>query len=159
MSALNRQGAIQKWARFALKCGLALTDAKLWETIGGQLRDRVDDVTDEVRQRYEDTSGRVVRARDAYQGRGNWVTPAASFVGGVGLGVGLALLLAPASGEETRSAIRDKVVDLKSRVRDMGSDLKSRVRDVGSDLKDRAQENAEDLYRSVRSSSTSTGTD
>lgn len=114
MRGLNRQ--TQKWARFALKCGLLLTDAKLWESIGEQMRDRVDDVGEEVRRRYDETAGRIHRAHDALHGRPDWVTPAASFIGGIGLGVGLGILLAPASGEETRSALRDKVIDLKNRV-------------------------------------------
>jgi gas vesicle protein len=140
MSGFNRQSAIQKWARLALKCGLVLTDAKLWESIGGQLRDRVDDVSSEMKRRYADTTDRLERAQDAFQGRRNWAAPAASFLGGVGLGVGLGLLLAPASGQETRSALRDKVVNLKNRVDEMGP---------GSTP-----------YRSaIRSSSTGTGDD
>jgi len=122
MRGLNRPGVIQKWGRMALKCGLLLTDAKLWESLGGQLRDQADDATDGIRERYEDTADRLTRARDAYQGRRDWVTPAVSFVGGVGLGAGIALLLAPSSGAETRSAIREKVVDLKNRAQDAATE-------------------------------------
>lgn len=156
MRGFRRQNAVQKWARFALRCGLLLTDAKLWQSIGSQLSDRVDGVSDEVRRRYEDvsdvvrdryedTGDRLGRAHDALYGHHHWVSPAASFVGGVGLGVGLGLLLAPASGEETRSALRHKVVDLKNRVEE-------RVHEIGG---------SEGMpYRSgVRSSSTGTGDD
>lgn len=133
MRGFRRQSTIQNWGRLALKCGLLLTDAGLWKSIGSQLRDRADDVGDVVRSkyddvsdvmrdRYEDTADRFGRAQDALQGRRNWVAPAASFIGGVGLGVGLGLLLAPASGDETRSALRDKVVDLKNRAQDAVSD-------------------------------------
>jgi gas vesicle protein len=39
-------------------------------------------------------------------------------VAGVGVGVGLAMLYAPASGEEIRSQIGDKVQDIGDRVRE-----------------------------------------
>jgi hypothetical protein len=39
-------------------------------------------------------------------------------VGDVGLGIGVGILLAPASGEETRSSIAEKVQDVGERVRD-----------------------------------------
>jgi len=115
MSEVKQKRAIEKWARFAVKCGLVLTDAKLWESIRGQLKNRVSDVSKEVKQRYDDTTDRLERAEDAYQGRRNWAAPVASFLGGVGLGVGVGLLLAPASGEQTRSRFRGKVVALKKR--------------------------------------------
>lgn len=121
MSEPNRQDAIQKWARFALKCGLLLTDVKLWESLRGQLRDRVDDVSNEVRRRYADTNDRLDRAHDAFHGRRSWA-PAASFLGGVGVGVGIGLLLAPASGQQTRTVFRDKVVGLKNRAGEMAAD-------------------------------------
>lgn len=121
MPGLNREGFIQKWGRFGLKCGLLFTDAKLWDSIRRQLRDRIDDAGSEMRRRYAETSDRLDRAQNAYQG-GNWAGQAASFLGGVGIGVGLGLLLAPASGQRTRTAIRDKVVELKNRVRDKGTE-------------------------------------
>ncbi len=116
MRGFNRQSSIQKWARFALKFGLLVTDAKLWSSISDQLRDRVDDVGDEMKRRYEDATDRLQDAHSALRGRNHWVTPTVNFLGGVGIGVGLGMLLAPASGEETRSALRDKVVDLKNRM-------------------------------------------
>ena len=42
----------------------------------------------------------------------------ASLLIGIGIGVGLGMLLAPASGEETRSNIADKVQDFGGKVRD-----------------------------------------
>jgi gas vesicle protein len=116
-----RENNAKKWARFALKAGLLLTDAKLWESVGEKLRDRASDVSDEARQRYEDTSDRLSDARDALSGRRDWVTPTVNFLGGVGIGVALGMLFAPVSGEEARSALRHKVVDIKDRVSDMAS--------------------------------------
>jgi gas vesicle protein len=40
-----------------------------------------------------------------------------TFLGGVGVGVGAALLFSPASGEEIRGQIGDKVQDIGDRVR------------------------------------------
>jgi hypothetical protein len=123
MPELNRQGMLQKWTRLALRCGLLFTDIKLWQAIRGQLRDRADDMGNEVRRRYADTSGRLDRAQNAYEGGPNWAA-AAGFLGGIGVGVGVGMLLAPASGQETRTAIRNKVVELKKRVSDKESSLK-----------------------------------
>jgi gas vesicle protein len=116
-----RENNAKKWARFALKAGLLLTDAKLWESVGEKLRDRASDVSDEARERYEDTSDRLSDAREALRGRSDWVTPTVNFLGGIGIGVALGMLFAPVSGEEARSALRNKVVDIKDRVSDMAS--------------------------------------
>jgi gas vesicle protein len=43
---------------------------------------------------------------------------------GVGIGVGVGLLLAPASGEETRDTITNKVQEFGDRVRDKFNDQK-----------------------------------
>jgi hypothetical protein len=45
------------------------------------------------------------------------VRNAMSFAAGIGLGIGVGILLAPASGEETRSSIAEKVQDVGERVR------------------------------------------
>lgn len=133
MSSFKRQGTAKKWARFALKVGLLLTDAKMWASVSEKLRDRADDMGDEVKRRYEDTTDRLSEAHDALHGRSRWVAPAMNFIGGVGIGVGLGILLAPVSGEETRSAIRDKVVDIKNKVGDLAADATGlRAREVRS---------------------------
>jgi len=114
-----RDNSAKNWARFALKAGLLLTDSKLWASIGEQLRERASDASDAARDRYEDAADRISDARDALQGRNAWVTPTVNFLGGVGIGVALGMLFAPVSGEEARSALRDKVVDIKDKVSDM----------------------------------------
>ncbi len=116
-----RHDSARKWARIALKCGLLLTDTKLWSSIGDQLRDRASDIGDEVQRRYEDTADRIHEAHSALQGRGHWLATAASFVGGVGIGVGLGMLVAPVSGEEARTVLRNKVVGMKNKATDVAS--------------------------------------
>jgi gas vesicle protein len=118
MRALGRRNKAKQWARFALKCGLLLTDAKAWEAVNEQLRDRADDVREAVKQKYDDASEQVQDAREALQGRSEWLTSTASFLGGVGIGVGLGILFAPVSGEDARALLRDKAMDFKGKVSD-----------------------------------------
>jgi gas vesicle protein len=125
-----RRNTAAKWARFALKVGLLLTDAKLWSSISNQLRDRASDLGDEVRNRYDDTMDRMQDASDALRGRNHGASSAVSFVGGLGIGLGLGIIFAPVSGEEARSAIRDKVVDMKNKMSDMA--VRARERGVES---------------------------
>ena len=60
-----------------------------------------------------DRAGRGIRRQEDPTMRN-----AISFAAGIGLGIGLGILLAPASGEETRSSIAEKVQDVGERVRD-----------------------------------------
>jgi gas vesicle protein len=116
MRTFKTQHTAMKWARLALKGGLLLTDTKLWAAVSERLRERVDDVGDDLREQYEEKAERLHEARQALQGRQHWVAPTINFLGGIGLGIGLGLLFAPVSGEEARTALRDKVVDMKNRV-------------------------------------------
>lgn len=117
----GRRSAAAKWARLALKTGLLLTDAKLWASVSGQLRDHLEDAGDTIRQGYETTTDRLEDARDSLRGETHWPSHAVSFLGGIGLGVGLGLLFAPYSGEETRAAIRDRAADVRNMVGDVTS--------------------------------------
>lgn len=114
MRAFRRQGTATKWARLALKCGLLLTDAKMWASIREQLQDGADDLGDQVRRKYDDAADRLAKARDALEGRRHWMAPTVNFLGAVGIGMGLGILFAPASGEEARAAVRHKVVAIKN---------------------------------------------
>lgn len=104
-----------------MKIGLFLTDAKLWSAINDQLRERADDITESVRGTYKETSSRLDNAQAALRGRTHWFGSTLGFLGGVGIGVGLGMLLAPVSGEEARSAIRGKATDVKNKVTDFAS--------------------------------------
>jgi gas vesicle protein len=60
----------------------------------------------------------------------------ANFFIGVGLGVGIALLFAPQSGEETRGQIKDKADAGKDYLKRRGSEL----RDSANDMIERGKE-------------------
>jgi gas vesicle protein len=51
-----------------------------------------------------------------------------SFLFGLGLGVGLGVLFAPMSGEETRRNIQERASDLADSARDVSDQVKDRVR-------------------------------
>jgi gas vesicle protein len=67
----------------------------------------------------------------------------AGFVVGGLVGAAAALLLAPQSGEETRTLIRDKSIELKTQVEETAADARAKAERIAHDAKSRA----EDLQR------------
>ena len=95
------------------------TSVYLLDSLRGRLSDSVDDITDRARDTYSEASRRVGRASEAIRGDdGHGLGTAAALLIGIGVGVGVGLLLAPASGEETRGTISNKVQEFGGRVRD-----------------------------------------
>ncbi len=85
------------------------------DRVASDLRDRVSDEYDGASDRISDLRD---RARDLYAGESHTLRNVLTFAAGVGVGIGAGMLLAPASGEEIRSSIGDKVQDIGDRVRD-----------------------------------------
>jgi YtxH-like protein len=84
-------------------------------------RNRMGGTVEELRSRAQDTyetaADRVSRASDVIRGEDSHLlgTATAALLG-LGIGVGIGLLLAPASGEETRNNIASKARDIRDRV-------------------------------------------
>ena len=79
---------------------------------------RIDDLRDAVQQKYEDAAERVAKASRAIRGEDNHALGnALRLAAGIGVGVGVGLLLAPASGQETRSAVAGSVQQFGNKVR------------------------------------------
>jgi len=79
---------------------------------------KIDDLRDVVQQKYEDAADRVAKASRAIRGEDNHVLGnALRLAAGIGVGIGVGLLVAPASGQETRSAIAGSVQQFGNRVR------------------------------------------
>lgn len=102
----------------------------LWNVLLGtgvylldSMRDRLSDVADDFRGAARDSFGeasrRVSRASDAIRGEDHHgMSTAAALLIGIGVGVGVGMLLAPASGEETRSNLSNRVHEFSDRMRD-----------------------------------------
>jgi hypothetical protein len=129
MRTRNRGNAVKDWGRLALKGGLLLLDPRVRAVISDQVRDRVDDVREVVRDTYDEASGRFSRASDAIRGRSVWPQRAASFLIGVGIGAGVGLLLAPSSGAETREVLRSRAMDAKERMSESVSSRLAQMRE------------------------------
>src|SRR2546426_4073901 len=56
------------------------------------------------------------------------------------IGAGLALVLAPKAGEETRELLREKGTDWAKRAQEQGADIARRARETVNDAQTRAQE-------------------
>ena len=80
-----------------------------------EMRDRVSGHMDRV---SDQVSGLTDRSRKAIYGESHTMRNVLTFAAGLGIGIGAGVLLAPASGEEIRSSMRDKVEDIGDRVRD-----------------------------------------
>ena len=76
------------------------------DNAAADVRDRVYDQVDRVSDQVSDITD---RGRRAIYGEDHTLRNVLTFVAGVGVGLGAGVLLAPASGEETRNSMRDKV--------------------------------------------------
>lgn len=87
--------------------------------MGFRSRD-IDDFRDRVRGTYNTAASRVSRASDVLRGESDSqiFSKAVAVAIGVGVGIVIGLLIAPASGEDTRSDLADKVADISDRVRE-----------------------------------------
>jgi hypothetical protein len=100
--------------RLLLGAGLYVLDP-----LRDRLADRLDDIGERAQDAYEGAADRLGSMRDRIRGRESspWTNVAWLLVG-TGVGVGLGMLFAPASGEETRSNISDKVQKAGDKVRE-----------------------------------------
>jgi gas vesicle protein len=82
----------------------------------------IDQYSDEVARVSERVSDRVSalsdRGRQAIYPENHTLGRVLSFAAGVGLGIGAGVMLAPASGAETRDAINEKVHEIGAKVRE-----------------------------------------
>jgi hypothetical protein len=88
-----------------------------------KIRDRaagnLSDLRDIAQDKFDTATDRVSRASRAIRGddEGQFVGNALSLAAGVGIGLALGIIFAPASGEATRTAITDKVRVFGDRVK------------------------------------------
>ena len=117
MRAFNRRNSSKEWIRLALKCGLLITDAKVWSAMDHLLSDEEDEGA-AIRSHYANDAARRRRAREVIRDDSPIFSRSSTLLGAIGIGVGLGMLLAPVSGEQARAAIRDKALDVKNRMSD-----------------------------------------
>lgn len=103
-----------------LQAGLYLVDQP--ESVARDVRDRVQSGFSSAGDRLSDMGDSLSDMRDRFTGRDNTLRYALSFVAGVGLGVGVGILMAPESGEETRRNVARKFNDVSDRVKRRGSE-------------------------------------
>lgn len=112
---------VNKILQLLLGAGLYMLDQsdKATKSTRDRAADSFDDLRDAVQDKYETASNRVSRASKAIRGEdeSDVMGNVLRFAAGIGVGVGIGLLLAPASGEETRDAIAGQVRVVGDRVK------------------------------------------
>jgi hypothetical protein len=109
-----------RFKRESLLSALFGTGLYLLDNLRERLPDNMDDMKGRARETYETASDRLGHAADALRGKedSHIFGKVGALLIGVGIGVGIGLLIAPASGGETRADIADKVSDFGERVRE-----------------------------------------
>ena len=105
-----------------------------------RVRSHVGDMRDSASDKFDEMVDRIGRVSDRFSGRPDYVTPIGSFLIGMGVGAGLGLLFAPASGEETRGKIMDQAADFKDRVSQKAQNIRDRASDKANEFADQARE-------------------
>jgi hypothetical protein len=104
---------LKKVLRSVLKTAVDLLEQS--ERVSGKMRDSI---YDGVGQAGDRASELRRQAMDLYGHEDHTVRNMVSLVAGVGVGIGLAILFAPASGEQVRHSITERVQAVGDRVRD-----------------------------------------
>jgi gas vesicle protein len=79
-----------------------------------------------------------------------------SFLAGLGIGIGLGIIFAPMSGEDTRENISQRANDLAGSARDLVDQGRDRVRTTVSSFRGQAERFANNVANNVQEA---TGTD
>jgi hypothetical protein len=104
---------LKKVLRSVLKTAVDLLEQS--ERVSGKMRDRVHEGVGRAGGRMSELRH---QARDVYGHEDHTVRNVVSLVAGVGVGIGLAILFAPASGEQVRNSITERVQAVGDRVRE-----------------------------------------
>ena len=95
------------------------TSVYLLDSLRSRLNEGIDDLNDGARDTYGEASRRAGRAVEVVRGKDHsGIKSAAALLIGVGVGVGVGMLLAPASGRDTRTQISNRVQEFGGRVRE-----------------------------------------
>jgi len=99
---------------------LLSTGLYLLDNLRERLPDKVENIKDKARETYETASDRLGHATDVLRGKedSQMFGKVGALLLGVGIGVGVGMLIAPASGAETRADIVDKVSAFGEKVSD-----------------------------------------
>ena len=91
----------------------------LLDSLRNRIAEGSEDIGERIRDSYSEASRRVGRASEAIRGEDHGgFSKAGVLLVGLGVGVGIGMLLAPASGQETRSTISNKVQEFGGRMKD-----------------------------------------
>jgi hypothetical protein len=111
---------MNKMLKILLGVGLYLLEQS--DSATKNVRDRaagpLGDLRDAAQEKYEVAAERMARASKAIRGDDSDILRnTLLFTAGIGVGVGVGLLLAPASGEETRGVLGERVHEMGDKVR------------------------------------------
>jgi hypothetical protein len=119
----DTQGKIKNWSRMAARVGVLLADPKVRKEVGNFLKHRFNAISEVASDRYDEGLHRMTAAGDALRGRSPWRARTVGFLAGVGVGAGIAILVAPNSGAQTRGAIRSRASAVSKGVGDSASSV------------------------------------
>ena len=94
------------------------TGLDVLDLVRNRAADHAESLTDTAKDVYDTARGRVRKASRAITGEDrSGLSSAAALVLGVGVGIALGILFAPASGEQIRRNIADKAQEFGGRIR------------------------------------------
>jgi YtxH-like protein len=94
------------------------TGLDLLDLVRHRAADHAESISEKAKDAYDEASGRVGRASRAITGEDrSGISSTAALLLGVGVGVALGILFAPASGEQVRRNIADSARDFGERIR------------------------------------------